>query len=67
MKAIGDYRLVGSAIQEGTYNYLDKPFPLDAAKNMVERAIESIRFRNQAEFLLSEGPNRLLGSSNAMD
>ncbi len=34
---------------------------------MVERAIESIRFRNQAEFLLSEGPNRLLGSSNAME
>ncbi len=67
MTAFGDSRLVVRAIQEGAYNYLDKPFPLDAAKNMVERAIESIRFRNQAEFLLSEGPNRLLGSSNAME
>ncbi|MDD4159808.1 MAG: sigma-54 dependent transcriptional regulator [Synergistaceae bacterium] len=66
MTAFGDSRLVVKAIQEGAYNYLDKPFPLDAAKNMVERAIESIRFRNQAEYLLSEGPNRLLGSSNEM-
>ena len=67
MTAFGDSRLVVKAIQEGAYNYLDKPFPLDAAKNMVERAIESIRFRNQAEFLLSEGPNRLLGTSNEMN
>ena len=66
MTAFGDSRLVVKAIQEGAYNYLDKPFPFDAAKNMLERAIESIRFRNQAEFLLSEGPNRLLGSSNEM-
>ena len=67
MTAFGDSRLVVKAIQEGAYNYLDKPFPLDAAKNMVERAVESIRFRNQAEFLISEGPNMLLGSSNEMD
>ncbi|MGE4446266.1 MAG: sigma-54-dependent transcriptional regulator [Synergistaceae bacterium] len=66
MTAFGDSRLVVRAIQEGAYNYLDKPFPLDAAKNMVEKAIESIRFRNQAEFLLSEGSNRLLGTSNEM-
>lgn len=66
MTAFGDSRLVVRAIQEGAYNYLDKPFPLDAAKNMVEKAIESIRFRNQAEFLLSEGPNQLLGTSNEM-
>ena len=36
MTAFGDSRLVVKAIQEGAYNYLDKPFPLDAAKNMVE-------------------------------
>ncbi len=67
MTAFGDSRLVVRAIQEGAYNYRDKPFPLDAAKNMVEKAIESIRFRNQAaEFLLSEGPNQLLGTSNEM-
>gem|GEM_PF-5041011 len=66
MTAFGDSRLVVRAIQEGAYNYLDKPFPLDAAKNMIEKAIESIRFRNQAEFLLSEGPNQLLGTSNEM-
>ncbi len=66
MTAFGDSGLVVKAIQEGAYNYLDKPFPLDAAKNMVQRAIESIRFQNQAEYLLSEEPSLLLGSSPAM-
>ena len=67
MTAFGDSGLVVKAIQEGAYNYLDKPFPLDAAKNMVQRAIESIRFQNQAEYLLSEEPNQLLGASSVME
>jgi len=67
MTAFGDSGLVVKAIQEGAYNYLDKPFPFDAAKNMVQRAIESIRFQNQAEYLLSEEPNMLIGSSQIME
>ncbi len=67
MTAFGDSGLVVKAIQEGAYNYLDKPFPLDAAKNMVQRALESIRFQNQAERLLSGEPASLYGSSPAME
>ena len=67
MTAFGDSGLVVRAIQEGAYNYLDKPFPLDAAKNMVQRAFESIRFQNQAERRLSEEPCSLFGSSQMME
>ncbi len=47
-----------SLVQEGAYNYSDKPFPLDAAK-YGRKSHRIDRFRNQAEFLLSEGLNRL--------
>ena len=67
MTAFGDSRLIVRAIQEGAYNYLDKPFPLDAANNMVQRALESIRFQNQAERLLTEETSNLFGSSPAME
>lgn len=67
MTAFGDSNLVVRAIREGAYNYLDKPFPLDAAKNMVQRALESIRYQNQAERLLTAESSCLYGSSPAMD
>ena len=47
MTAFGDSNLIVRAIRQGAYNYLDKPFPLDAAMNMAEHAFESIRFRNR--------------------
>ena len=67
MTAFGDSRLVVKAIQEGAYNYLDKPFPLDAAKNMVERAVESIRFRNQAGVPYFRRPEHAPGFIQRMD
>jgi len=67
MTAFGDSSLVVKAIQEGAYNYLDKPFPLDAARNMLQRAVESIRFQNQAERLMSEETSCLSGTSPAIE
>jgi DNA-binding NtrC family response regulator len=67
MTAFGDSGLVVKAIQEGAYNYLDKPFPLDAARNMLQRAVESIRFQNQAERLMSEETSCLSGASPAIE
>ena len=46
--AFGDSNLIVRAIRQGAYNYLDKPFPLDAAMNMAEHAFESIRFLNRS-------------------
>ena len=67
MTAFGDSGIVVRAIKEGAYNYLDKPFPLDAAKNMVQRAFESIQFQNQAERLLAGKEDSLFGSSPVME
>ena len=66
MTAFGDSSLVVKAIRQGAYNYLDKPFPLDAAMNMVTRAFESIQLQNQAEVMMADEPNLLLGSSPAV-
>ncbi len=67
MTAFGDSSLVVKAIRQGAYNYLDKPFPLDAAMNMVTRAFESIQLQNQAEVMMADETNLLLGSSPAME
>lgn len=67
MTAYGDSSLVVRAIRQGAYNYLDKPFPLDAVLNMMTRAFESIRLQNQAEMQLAEETNLLLGASPAME
>lgn len=67
MTAFGDSSLIVKAIKEGAYNYLDKPFPLDAAKNMVQRALESIRYQNQAERKTSAKNHRLFGHSVAIE
>ena len=64
MTAFGDSSLVVKAIRQGAYNYLDKPFPLDAAMNMMTRAFESIKLQNQAE-VMPQGV--LVGSSPAME
>ena len=66
MTAFGDSGLVVKAIRQGAYNYLDKPFPLDAAMNVVKRAFESIQLQNQAEFSALDETSSLLGSSPPM-
>lgn len=66
MTAFGDSSLVVKAIREGAYNYLDKPFPLDAAMNMIDRACESIKLKNQADRMLSMETDELFGESPAM-
>lgn len=67
MTAYGDSSLVVKAIRQGAYNYLDKPFPLDAVLNMMTRAFESIRLQNQAEMQMADETNMLLGASPAME
>ncbi|HPQ36666.1 MAG TPA: response regulator, partial [Synergistaceae bacterium] len=42
MTAFGESSLAVRAIKDGAYNYLDKPFPLEAARNMAARAGEII-------------------------
>lgn len=64
MTAFGDSSLIVKAIRQGAYNYLDKPFPLDAAMNMAEHAFESIRFSRRREPAYCD--SNLLGSSPAM-
>lgn len=64
MTAFGDSSLIVKAIRQGAYNYLDKPFPLDAAMNMAEHAFESIRLRSMSAPAYCD--SNLLGSSPAM-
>ena len=64
MTAFGDSNLIVRAIRQGAYNYLDKPFPLDAAMNMAEHAFDSIRFRNRIAPAYCD--SNLLGSSPTM-
>ena len=63
MTAFGESALIVKAIKEGAYNYLDKPFPLEAARNMVARAAENISLE-RAVFKLNEDTTvNLTGSS----
>ncbi len=64
MTAFGDSNLIVKAIRQGAYNYLDKPFPLDAAINMADHAFESILLQNRSVPAYCD--NQLLGSSPAM-
>lgn len=65
MTAFGESPLIVRAIRQGAFNYLDKPFPLDAARRMVEQARESLRLLTQSRSL-ARGPIPLIGSSPAM-
>lgn len=66
MTAFGDSSLVVRAIREGAWNYLDKPFPLEAARNMVSRAVESLELSRRVARLRGESLP-LVGSSAAME
>jgi DNA-binding NtrC family response regulator len=67
MTAFGDSSLIVQAIKEGAYNYLDKPFPLEAARNMVERAAENITLQRTVSRLNENRTIDLVGSSPAID
>jgi len=63
MTAYGDSALIVKAIKEGAYNYLDKPFPLEAARNMVARAAENISLQRKVHELDDGSSVSLTGSS----
>jgi len=65
MTAFGEASLIVKAIRQGAFNYLDKPFPLDAARRMAEQARESLRLLAQSRSL-ARGPVPMIGSSPAM-
>ncbi len=67
MTAFGDSALIVKAIKEGAYNYLDKPFPLEAAKNMVARAAESLSLKRTVSRLNECSNVDLVGSSSGID
>lgn len=67
MTAFGDSTLVVRAIKEGAYNYLDKPFPLEAARNMVARAEESLTLQRTVSRLNENSTVDMVGSSPAIE
>ena len=66
MTAFGDSSIVVRAIKQGAYNYLDKPFPLEAALNMIARASESIALYRRVTRMEQRTSVTLAGSSPEM-
>ncbi len=63
MTAFGDSALVVRAIREGAFNYLDKPFPLEAAMNMAQRASEAIALSRRVSRMETSRAIAMIGSS----
>jgi two-component system, NtrC family, nitrogen regulation response regulator NtrX len=57
-----------SAIKQGAYDFIEKPFKSDRLLLMIERALETARLRRENEALRAkaEGPSELIGDSAAM-
>ncbi len=66
MTAFGDSPTVVRAIQEGAYNFLDKPFPLEAVLHMVARAAESLALERRVRHLSDSQAVPFIGDSPAM-
>jgi len=66
MTAYGDSPTIVRAIQEGAYDFLDKPFPLEAVKNLVARASESILLKRRLSRLSSDRSVTLVGDCPAV-
>lgn len=66
MTAFGDSSIVVRAIKQGAYNYLDKPFPLEAAMNMIARASEAIALARRVNRMERRSSVTLAGSSPEM-
>ncbi len=65
MTAFGESSLAVRAIKEGAYNYLDKPFPLEAARNMAARAGEIIDLNRRVSRQKKQTRLAFVGSSKA--
>ena len=57
-----------SAIKQGAYDFIEKPFKSDRLLLMIERALETARLREENDALRrqAEGPNEMIGDSQAM-
>lgn len=66
MTAYGDSPTIVRAIQEGAYDFLDKPFPLEAVKNLVARAAESILLKRRISRLSRDKSVSLVGDCPAV-
>lgn len=57
-----------SAIKQGAYDFIEKPFKSDRLILMIERALENAKLKkeNKALRAKAEGPSDLIGSSPAM-
>jgi len=66
MTAYGDSPTIVRAIQEGAYDFLDKPFPLEAVKNLVARAAESILLKRRISRLSRDRSVSLVGDCPAV-
>ena len=66
MTAYGDSPTIVRAIQEGAYDFLDKPFPLEALKNLVARASESILLKRRISRLSGASSVSLVGDCPAV-
>ncbi len=66
MTAYGDSPTIVRAIQEGAYDFLDKPFPLEAVKNLVARAAESILLKRRISRLSGDRSVKLVGDCPAV-
>lgn len=63
MTAYGNSPIVVKAIKEGAYNFLDKPFPLEAVLAMVRTAAEAVELKRQVLHLRSRSVSNLIGNS----
>lgn len=57
-----------SAIKQGAYDFIEKPFKSDRLLLMIDRALETARLKRENESLRlkAEGPGELIGNSPAM-
>ncbi|WP_026368551.1 sigma-54-dependent transcriptional regulator [Aminiphilus circumscriptus] len=67
MTAYGDSPTIVRAIQEGAYDFLDKPFPLEAVTNLVARAAESILLKRRISRLQRDKTVPLVGDCPALE
>ncbi|MBT6277494.1 MAG: nitrogen regulation protein NR(I) [Chromatiales bacterium] len=66
MTAYSDLDSAVSAYQGGAFEYLPKPFDVDEAVALVERAINHARMGGDTGGNGADGPNEILGSAAAM-
>ena len=66
----GNIETAVSAIKQGAYDFIEKPFKSDRLLLIVERAIEAARMRRELEELRLRGggtPTDLIGTSNSIN